>query len=128
VAIIDPSGTYAHRDWSGLTMHLRRHADAVPYEAPFHANVDTRRMQGLEAGPSDAFWVGISQYPPGSSAGPSEVKAETVYVVLEGELTLDCEGAMSWAGTTRFASRRASTRTLVNESDADATLLVVIAK
>lgn len=109
-------------------MHLRRHADAVPYEAPFHANVDTRRMQGLEAGPSDAFWVGISQYPPGSSAGPSEVKAETVYVVLEGELTLDCEGRHVLGRYDSVRFQAGEHRTLVNESDADATLLVVIAK
>lgn len=109
-------------------MHLMRHADAVPYQAPLHDNVDTRRMQGLEAGPSDAFWVGISQYPPGSSAGPGEVMAETVYVVLDGELTLECEGThvLGTHDSVRFVA--GEHRRLVNASDANATLLVCIAK
>lgn len=109
-------------------MHLTRNADVVPYQAPNHSNVDTRRMQGLEAGPSEAFWVGISQYPPGGSAGPSEVKAETVYVVLDGELTLECSGrhVLGKHDSVRFEA--GEHRSLVNESDANATLLVVIAK
>ena len=35
-------------------MHITRHADAVPYEAPFHTGVDTRRLQGMEVGPTEA--------------------------------------------------------------------------
>lgn len=109
-------------------MHLTRQSDAVPYQAPNHSNVDTRRMQGLEAGPSDAFWVGISQYPPGSSAGPSQVAAETVYVVLDGEFSLECEGrhVLTKHDSVRFEP--GEHRALVNESAANATLLVIIAK
>ena len=49
-------------------MRITRHADAVPYAAPLHTGVDTRRLQGLEAGPSENFWVGLSVYPPGGIA------------------------------------------------------------
>lgn len=107
--------------------HITRQADAVAYDAPAHVNVDTRRIQGLEAGPSDAFWVGISEYPPGGIAGPSEVKAETVYVVLDGEFTLDCDGThvLGKHDSVRFV--QGEHRTLVNNSDANATLLVAIA-
>ena len=54
-------------------MQVTKHADAVPYNAPFHEGVDTRRLQGMEIGPTEGFWLGLSVYPPGSSAGPSEV-------------------------------------------------------
>lgn len=109
-------------------MHLVRHADAVQYDAPFHTNVDTRRIQGLDAGPSDAFWVGISVYPPGGIAGPSEVAAETVYVVLDGEFTLECEGTHTVRKHDSIRFVKGEHRTLSNTSDADATLLVCIAK
>lgn len=109
-------------------MHLTRWSDAVAYPAPAHVNVDTRRIQGLEAGPSDAFWVGISVYPPGGVAGPSEVAAETVYVVLDGEFTLDCEGTHVLRKHDSVRFTKGELRTLVNDSDADATLLVCIAK
>lgn len=109
-------------------MHITRHSDAVPYEAPAHVNVDTRRIQGLEAGPWEDFWVGISEYPPGGLAGPSEVKAETVYVVLDGEFELDCEGVHTLSKHDSVRFEQGEHRTLVNNSDSNATLLVVIAK
>ena len=109
-------------------MHLVRSADTVPYDAPAHVNVDTRRIQGLEAGPSDAFWVGISVYPPGGVAGPSEVAAETVYVVLEGEFVLECDGTHTVRKHDSIRFTKGERRTLTNASDADATLLVCIAK
>ena len=109
-------------------MHLVRSTDAVAYDAPFHVNVDTRRIQGLEAGPSDAFWVGISVYPPGGIAGPSEVMGETVYVVLDGQFTLDCDGTHVLRRHDSVRFTKGELRTLVNDSAADATLLVCIAK
>ena len=108
--------------------HINAFTDAVPYTPPAHDGVDCRRLQGMEAGPSDAFWVGLSVYPPGSSAGPSEVMAESVYVVLDGEFELDCDGThvLRKHDSVRFA--KGEHRTLTNRSDADATLLVTIAK
>lgn len=44
-------------------MHLIRAAQAVPYQAPGHAGVDSRRLQGREAGGPDRASVSISTYP-----------------------------------------------------------------
>ena len=54
-------------------MHVTKHSDAIAYDAPFHDGVDTRRLQGMEVGPTEGFWMGLSVYPPGSSAGPSDI-------------------------------------------------------
>ena len=109
-------------------MHLNRWQDAVVYPAPAHVNVNTRRIQGLESGPSDAFWVGISDYPPGGVAGPSEVAAETVYVVLDGQFTLDCDGTHVLRKHDSVRFTKGEQRTLVNDTDEHAILLVCIAK
>ena len=109
-------------------MHVTRHDDAVPYSAPFHAGVDTRRLQGMEVGPTDGFWMGLSVYPPGSSAGPSEVMGESIYLVVSGEFVLRCNGettALRQYDSVHLA--KGDHRELVNESDSDAVLAVSIA-
>ena len=108
-------------------MRITRHPDAVPYVAPMHTGVDTRRLQGMEAGPSENFWVGLSVYPPGGIAASSPTRAETAYVVLDGELTLTCEGQHILGKRDSVHFGPGETRELVNASDHDATMLVIIA-
>jgi quercetin dioxygenase-like cupin family protein len=108
-------------------MRITHRADAVPYVAPLHTGVDTRRLQGLEAGPSQNFWVGLSVYPPGGIAESSPTRAETVYVVLDGELTLTCEGQHILRTHDSVHFGPGETRELVNAGDGDATMLVIIA-
>ena len=104
-----------------------RAADAPPYSPPLHTDVDAVRLQGLEAGPTEGFWVGLSTYPPGSSADTAPAAAETVYVVLAGELVLTAGGEEWTLRPDDSAHLTAGTvRSLVNESSADARLLVVI--
>lgn len=109
-------------------MHITRHAEAVPYVAPLHTNVDTRRLQGMEVGPTEGFWLGLSVYPPGSQAGPGEVMAESIYFVVSGEFVLHCNGetfALRQYDSVHLA--KGDVRELVNESDSDAVLAVSIA-
>jgi hypothetical protein len=40
-------------------MHVTKHADAVAYNPPFHEGVDCRRLQGMEIGPTEGFWLGL---------------------------------------------------------------------
>jgi quercetin dioxygenase-like cupin family protein len=108
-------------------VRITRQAEAVPYAAPLHTGVDTRRLQGLEAGPSENFWVGLSVYPPGGIAESSPTRAETVYVVLDGELTLTCEGQHTLGTHDSVHFGPGETRELINASDQDATMLVIIA-
>ena len=109
-------------------MHVTKHADAVAYNPPFHEGVDCRRLQGMEIGPTEGFWLGLSVYPPGSSAGPSEVMGESIYFVVSGEFVLHTNGELITLGqydSVHFV--KGDHRQLVNESNADAVLAVSIA-
>lgn len=109
-------------------MHITKFADAIPYDAPFHTGVDTRRLQGLEVGPTEGFWLGLSVYPPGSMAGPSDIPMEAMYFVVSGEFVLHCNGLTERLGqydSIHFV--KGDHRQLINESDSDAVLAVCIA-
>ena len=67
-------------------MHVVRVTDAPQYKAPGHDKMEMRRLQGLEAGPSDTFWIGISTILPGGETTSSASPMEKIYVVLEGEV------------------------------------------
>jgi len=101
--------------------------EAPQYVAPLHTGVDTRRLQGLEAGQTEIFWLGLSVYEPDGVAETSATRSETMYVVLDGELTLEINGETHVLGkhdSVRFA--QGEVRQLSNKSSAPATLLVAI--
>ena len=73
-------------------MHLKRYADAQSYDAPNHWGVTGLRLQGFEDGGPENQWIGFSQFLPGGGAGPDSTPFEKVYVVLEGEMTIEVNG------------------------------------
>ena len=73
-------------------MLVKRFADAEAYEAPNHWGVHGLRLQGFEEGGPTNQWVGFSQFLPGGGAGPDSTPFEKVYVVLEGEMTIEWDG------------------------------------
>ncbi len=73
-------------------MQLKRFADAQPYDAPNHWGVTGLRLQGFEDGGPENQWIGFSQFLPGGGAGPDSTPFEKVYVVLEGEMTVEVDG------------------------------------
>lgn len=109
-------------------MKITRFAEAPSYVAALHTDVDTWRLQGLEAGTTDNFWIGLSVYNPGGVAETSPTKSETMYVVLDGELTLESGGEVTVLkkhDSVRFAP--GEIRQMTNKTDQPATLLVTIA-
>ena len=70
-------------------MHLVRHDDAPPYDAPGHAGMRMRRLQGREAGPSDSVWLGLSIIEPGGGTTLNASDSEKFYLVIEGELQVE---------------------------------------
>ena len=101
---------------------------APAYQPPLHNNVEARRLQGLEAGPTEAFWTGWSDYAPGGAAAESPVLQEAVYVVVDGELTVTV------GGTSHVLRRgdsvhlpKGTVRSVENRSNAQASLLVTFA-
>ena len=73
-------------------MQLKRFADADTYDAPNHWGVIGLRLQGFEDGGPENQWIGFSQFLPGGGAGPDATPFEKVYVVLEGEMTIEVDG------------------------------------
>ena len=111
---------------------ITRAAEAPRYDPPLHEGVAAVRLQGHEAGPTRAFWVGRSAYPPGAAARTSPTAEETVYVCLAGELALTVgEGGASTTTVLRAGDSvhlpKGTVRSVVNASGTDADLLVVIA-
>lgn len=73
-------------------MHVKRFAEAKPYEAPNHRGVVGLRLQGFEDNGPKNQWMGLSQFLPGGGAGPDATPFEKVYLVLEGEMTVIVAG------------------------------------
>lgn len=109
-------------------MKITKHADAIAYDAPFHTGVDTKRLQGMEVAPTEGFWLGLSVYPPGSSAGPSDIMGEAIYFVVSGEFVLHVNGVtetLRQYDSVHFV--KGDHRQLINETNQDAVLAVAIA-
>jgi hypothetical protein len=79
------------------TMHVVTHSEAPIYQASGHSLMLMRRLQGMEAGPSDTLWVGLSEIDPGGVATSVASDLEKFYVCLEGEIEI----AATKGGTTR---------------------------
>ncbi|HTQ18788.1 cupin domain-containing protein [Mycobacterium sp.] len=109
-------------------MNVTRAAEAPAYSAPLHRGVCTVRLQGHEAGHTDRFWVGVSLYKPGGTAEEAPAREETVYVVIDGELVITCEGGETVLGrldSVHFA--KGEVRSIQNRAGSEAVLLVAIA-
>ncbi len=79
-------------------MLIKRYEDAKPYDAPNHWGIVGLRLQGFEPGGPTNQWIGFSQFLPGGGAGPDSTPFEKVYVVLEGEMTLEWDGQTAVLG------------------------------
>ena len=107
---------------------VTRLAAAPPYHPPLHDNVAALRLQGHEAGPTQRFWVGLSYYLPDGRADRAPTREETVYVVLDGELTVSTPASIGTLGPYDSVHLPKGTeREIRNHTNRPATLLVIIA-
>jgi hypothetical protein len=110
-------------------MHVTRAVDGVAYAAPGHVGVDSLRLQGGEAGGPERVAVSVSTYPPGAGVEPTPTAADTIYVILGGELELNGHldtGSLALGVHDSVYLRQGEIRSLRNVTDNDAVLLVVI--
>ncbi|OCX66238.1 cupin [Thioclava sp. SK-1] len=108
-------------------MLTKRFQQAQPYEAPNHYGCSGLRLQGFEPGGPNNQWVGFSQFLPGGGAGPDATPFEKVYVVLDGEMTVETQTETVVLG--RYDSCTIAPneiRTITNRSNHGCTMLVVI--
>ena len=109
-------------------MNVTRFAAAPAYPAPpDHHGMACLRLQGMNAGPSSALWVGVSQIEPGGSIERGASPLEKHYVVLAGEVTVLTDDGTAVLGqwdSVRLAPGEA--RALENRSGAPASVLLAM--
>lgn len=70
-------------------MEITRLADAKAYIAPKHYDMRSLRLQGFEASSADFAWTGLSYFLPGGGAEMDSGPLGKIYVVTEGEITIE---------------------------------------
>jgi mannose-6-phosphate isomerase-like protein (cupin superfamily) len=113
-------------------MHVVRFDNAPAYEAPGHMGMAMRRLQGMEAGPSDSVWIGLSVIEPGAGTTSGASDVEKFYVCIDGEVQV---AAATTGAATEVAVLKpldscriapAEARQLTNTGKSPATLLLVM--
>ncbi|MFC3724807.1 cupin domain-containing protein [Neoaquamicrobium sediminum] len=102
-------------------MNVTAFQDAPEYHPPEHYGMRCFRLQGMEAGPSDTLWMGVSEIAPGGHTSLSASSHEKLYLVLEGEVAVsngETEAVLRRFDSCRIAPGEA--RALTNRSNAKA--------
>lgn len=109
-------------------MHVKRFADAKPYDAPNHRNYTSLRMFGAEAGGTKGLVFGYSHFLPGGGAGPDASPPEKVYFVLRGELTVIVNGKETvLKANNSCVIEPNETREIINRGNEVCTIVVAVA-
>ncbi|WP_338176227.1 cupin domain-containing protein [Candidatus Dormiibacter inghamiae] len=109
-----------------MGMHITRLADAKPFDPPGHRGVGPVRLQGGETAPTEGITVALSHYLPGGQAEMAPQPAETVYVVVAGELVVISEGTEETLRLYDSAHFTAGTlRQVTNRTQLPASILVI---
>jgi mannose-6-phosphate isomerase-like protein (cupin superfamily) len=109
-----------------MTMRVTRINDAEPFKPVGHEGVGPVRLQGGDSTPTTDFTVALSHYLPGGAAELAPQVAETVYVILSGELVMNSDGAEETLGaldSVHFTP--GTTRTVANRTNLPASMLVI---
>lgn len=108
-------------------MDVVKFADAQFYTLPDHEEVVARRLQGAEASAAAFAVVGHSTFPAGARVPMGAGPIPKIYVVTEGELTVEqADGARHVLGvgdSIHIAPDEA--RAIVNAGDGPAAMIVV---
>ncbi len=108
-------------------MNVTRFDAAKSYEAPGHHGMHMLRLQGREAGPSEAMWLGVSQFLPGGHVTLEASPFEKMYVVLAGEIVIsngEEETVLKTWDSCRIAP--GEPRALINRTNNTATVLLAM--
>ena len=112
-------------------MHVVPFSTAPRYEAPGHLQMLMHRLQGMEAGPSDSVWLGLSIIEPGGGTTCAASDLEKFYVCVEGIVEIAAQGddgpqttVLAPLDSCRIAPDEA--RRITNRGDCPAKLLLVM--
>jgi len=101
--------------------------NARHYPVPKHSDMVAFRLQGLDVTKTGGTWVGLSIFLPGGGAERDAGPTEKIYVVLEGEITVEVEGAKYTLK--RYDSCHIAAgefRSIVNDSHSASQVLVIV--
>jgi carbonic anhydrase/acetyltransferase-like protein (isoleucine patch superfamily) len=108
-------------------MNITRLSAAPVYRPAHHVDMTCLRLQGHEAGPSDALWLGLSHLLPGAHTGFDASPVEKHYVVLEGAVTIVTEsGEATLAAWDSCRLQPGEARKLENRTNRTASLLLAM--
>jgi glyoxylate utilization-related uncharacterized protein len=109
-------------------MQITRFVDARRYDAPKHFDMRSLRLQGFDMSAARFAWVGVSHFLPQGGAEMDAGPLEKIYVVLEGEVTVELAD-----GTVHVLRAMDSchipggeARSVLNASNQVATMLVIM--
>jgi len=109
-------------------VRVTRFGEAQGYVAANHHGCDAVRLQGIDVSPVTSFWLGVSNFAPGGGADWDTTSAEKVYLVLEGEVTVETEGeSVTLHAMDSVFLAANERRRIINESESNAVMAVVIA-
>jgi mannose-6-phosphate isomerase-like protein (cupin superfamily) len=109
-----------------MTMRVTRIADAEPFAPVGHDGVGPVRLQGGSKTPTEKFTVALSHYLPGAAAQLAPQEAETVYVMLSGNLVMAADGVEETLGVNDSVHYTVGTlRTVENRTNLPASMLVI---
>ncbi|MGN5734742.1 cupin domain-containing protein [Arthrobacter psychrochitiniphilus] len=109
-----------------MSMRITKIEDAEPFQPAGHEGVGPVRLQGGESTPTTNFTVVFSHYLPGGAAELAPQEAETVYVVISGELVMNSEGNEQVLGPYDSVHFEPGTlRTVLNKTNLPASMLVI---
>ncbi len=109
-----------------MTMRVTKIGNAEPFSPVGHVGVGPVRLQGGQATPTTDFTVALSHYLPGGIAELAPQTAETVYVVLSGELVMASDGVeevLAAFDSVHFTV--GTTRTVENRTHLPASMIVI---
>ena len=109
-----------------MPLQVVRLTDAIPFSPPGHVNVQPVQLQGNAQAPTEDVTVVLSHYLPGGEAESQAMTAETVYVVVAGELVVSCEGQEATLGVYDSVLLPAgAVRIMQNRSPLPASMIVI---
>ena len=98
-----------------------------PHNVPAHYDMKSLDIHGMEkSGFHNILILGLSQFLPGGGAEKTEIKADVIYYVLEGEMTVITaagESVITAGDSVRFEINE--TREIVNRGAQTAKMLVI---
>ena len=109
-------------------MKVTRLEEAVKYSPPKHtATCHAMWLQHRSMGCEAPYWVGCSYYLPGAKAERDASPLDKIYIILEGELTVETEGETVKLGPMDSVYIGPNeNREVRNETNSVATMLVVM--